>query len=105
VDFAGATGALVHVAGDNHMTVEEVNRVGEIVTEMMHDNAHVIWGAKVNPQQEGKLKVTLLMTGVNSAHISTGLGTIAPQLFDLEPHQQLEKPLDLKLDLYQMESF
>lgn len=105
VDFAGATGALVHVAGDNHMTVEEVNRVGEIVTEMMHDNAHVIWGAKVNPQQEGKLKVTLLMTGVNSAHISNGLGTIAPQLFDLEPHQQLEKPLDLKLDIYQMESF
>jgi cell division protein FtsZ len=105
VDYAGATGALIHVTGDNQMTIEEANRVGEIVTEMMDGNAMVIWGARVNPEQDGKLKVTLVMTGVNSPHVLSGFGAIAPQLFNMEPHAEPEKHLDLKLNLYQMESF
>jgi cell division protein FtsZ len=104
VDYAGATGALIHVTGDSQMTIEEANRVGEIVTEMMDNNALVIWGARVNPEQDGKLKVTLVMTGVNSPHILSGFGTIAPQLFNLETYAEPEKPLDIKLDLYQLES-
>jgi cell division protein FtsZ len=103
VDYAGATGALIHVTGDSQMTIEEANRVGEIVTEMMDNNALVIWGARVNPEQDGKLKVTLVMTGVNSPHILSGFGTIAPQLFNLEAYAEPEKPLDIKLDLYQLE--
>jgi cell division GTPase FtsZ len=105
VDYAGATGALIHVTGDNQMTIEEANRVGEIVTEMMDGNALVIWGARVNPEQDGKLKVTLVMTGVNSPHILSGFGTIAPQLFNLEPHAAPERPLNMRLNLYQMENF
>jgi cell division protein FtsZ len=103
VDYAGATGALIHVTGDDQMTIEEANRVGEIVTEMMDSNAVVIWGARVNPHQEGKLKVTLVMTGVNSPNILSGLGTLATELFNLEPCAESEKPLSIKLDLYQME--
>jgi cell division protein FtsZ len=103
VDYAGAKGALIHVSGDAQMTIEEANRVGEIVTEMMDDDALVIWGARVNPEMDGKLKVTLVLTGVNSPYIPSGLGAIAPQLFNLEPYAELEKPLGIKLDLYQME--
>jgi len=105
VDYAGATGALIHVTGDSQMTIEEANRVGEIVTEMMDVDALVIWGARVNPQQDGKLKVTLVMTGVNSPHLLSGFGTIAPQLFNLEPYAEPEKPLGIELNLYQMEKF
>jgi cell division protein FtsZ len=105
VDYAGATGALIHVTGDAHMTIEEANRVGEIVTEMMDNNALVIWGARVNPDQDGKLKVTLVMTGVNSPHILSGFGAIAPHLYNLEPYAEPEKPSDIKLNLYQLENF
>jgi cell division protein FtsZ len=104
VDYAGATGALIHVTGDSQMTIEEANRVGEIVTEMMDGNALVIWGARVNSEQNGKLKVTLVMTGVNSPHVLSGFGAIAPQLFNLEPYAEPEKPLDIKLSLYQLEN-
>ncbi len=105
VDYAGATGALIHVTGDSQMTIEEANRVGEIVTEMMDNDALVIWGARVNPEQDGRLKVTLVMTGVNSPHILSGFGTIAPQLFNLELYSEPEKPLGINLNLYQMENF
>lgn len=104
VDYAGATGALIHVTGDNHMTIEEANRVGEIVTEMMDNDALVIWGARVNPEQNGKLKVTLVMTGVNSPQMLSGLGTIAPQLFNLEPYAGPERRIGVELDLYQLEN-
>ena len=104
VDYAGATGALVNVTGDNRMTIQEVNHIGEIVTEMMHGNAHIICGARVNPDLDGKLKVTLVMTGVDTPRQASGLARIAPQLFDLEPYAEPEKRLDIELNLYQMDS-
>ncbi|HML03001.1 MAG TPA: cell division protein FtsZ [Candidatus Bathyarchaeia archaeon] len=104
IDYAGATGALIHVTGDDQMTIEEANRVGEIVTEMMHDDALVIWGARVNPQSSGMLRVTLVMTGVNSPNLLSGFGTIVPQLHNIEPYtNQPEKPLNIDLNLYQLE--
>jgi len=104
VDCAGATGALIHVTGDSHMTIEEANHVGEIVTEMMDCNAHVIWGARVNPQQTGKLKVTLVMTGVNKSHALNSLAKIAPHLYNMEPRAEPERALGISFDLYQMET-
>jgi cell division GTPase FtsZ len=72
---------------------------------MMDPNALVIWGARVNAEKTGKLKIVLVMTGVNSSDILSGFGAIAPQLFNLEPYAEPEKPLDVRLDLYQMENF
>ena len=103
VDYIGAKGALIHVCGDTNMTIEEANRVGEIVTEMMDEDSLVIWGARVKPEMDGKIKVTLILTGVNSPYILSGFGSMAPQLFNLEPHAEPEKPLNIDLGLYQME--
>jgi len=105
VDYAGATGALIHVSGGNQMTIEEANRVGEIVTEMMDNNASVIWGARVNPSLEGVLRVTLLMTGVRSPDILSGFGMMTPQLFDIDPCEEPEEPLPIDLGLHQLENF
>lgn len=104
VDYIGATGALIHVSGDDEIIIEEANRVGEIITEMM-DNASVIWGARVNPKFEGMLKPPLIMTGVKSPHILSGSRTTASQLFNLEPYAEPEKTLNVELSLYQMENF
>jgi cell division GTPase FtsZ len=70
---------------------------------MMDDDALVIWGARVNPELNGKLKVTLVLTGVNSPHIPSVLEVMAPQLFNLEPSAEPEKPLNIELNLYQLE--
>ncbi|MDH5532561.1 MAG: cell division protein FtsZ [Candidatus Bathyarchaeota archaeon] len=105
VDYARATGALIHVCGGNQMTIEEANRVGEVVTEMMDDNASVIWGARVNPSLDGVLRVTLVMTGVSSPNILSGFGTMAPQLFDIDPCAEPEEPLPIDLGLDQIEDF
>ena len=104
-DYTNATGALVHVSGDVKMTTEEASHVGEIVTKMMSSGAQVIWGAQVNPELNGRLRVTLLMTGTNPPQSPRRIGTLAPHLFNLETTWKPEKRLAVDLGLYQMEDF
>lgn len=59
----------------------------------------------MNPQQVGKLKVTLVMTGVGRPHALSNLAKIAPHLYNMEPRAEQEKTLEIDLDLYQMETF
>ncbi|UCE28852.1 MAG: cell division protein FtsZ [Candidatus Bathyarchaeota archaeon] len=105
IDYEGATGALIHISGDDQMTVEEANRVGEIITEMMKNNATVVWGARVNPSLAGILEVTLVMTGVNSPGLPSAFRTIAPNLFNIDPGAEPEKDLPIDLGLDQLENF
>jgi cell division protein FtsZ len=69
INYEGATGALIHVIGGPDMTLDEVNRIGELVTESLDDDANVIWGARVTDDMKGKLTVMTIITGVKSPWI------------------------------------
>lgn len=69
ISYKGATGALIHVWGGPDLTLDEINRVGELVTESMDDDANVIWGARVSDDMKGKLMVMTIVTGVKSPWI------------------------------------
>lgn len=104
VSYNGANGALVHVSGDSSMTLSEVTRSAEIVSEMIDDNAYVFWGARIDPALAGVLKVTLLLTGVDSPHLMTGYGLYPVDLYNMDPDSGTEERLPIDLGLYQMES-
>jgi cell division protein FtsZ len=69
IDYSGATGALIHITGGEDMTLEEIDRAGQLVTESMHTDANVIWGARVDESHAKRVTVMTIMTGVKSAHI------------------------------------
>jgi cell division protein FtsZ len=69
ISYKGATGALIHVVGGPDLTLDEINRVGELVTETMDEDANVIWGARVADDMKGKLMVMTIVTGVSSPWI------------------------------------
>jgi len=69
ISYEGATGAIIHVEGGPDLTLDEINRIGEIVTESMDPDANVIWGARVSEQLRGKVTVMTIITGVNSPWI------------------------------------
>ena len=69
ISYKGATGALIHITGGPDMTLDEVNRIGELVTESLDDDANVIWGARVQDDMKGKLTVMTIITGVKSPWI------------------------------------
>ena len=69
INYQGATGALLHIWGGPDMTLDEVNRIGELVTESLDEDANVIWGARVTEDMKGKLTVMTIITGVQSPWI------------------------------------
>jgi cell division protein FtsZ len=69
VDYNGAKGALIHIAGGSQLSLGEVTAVGEGITEAFDQKANVIWGARVNPDLGDSIVVTAVVTGVTSPHI------------------------------------
>jgi cell division protein FtsZ len=69
ISYQGATGAILHLHGGPDMTLDDINRVGELVTEAMDQDANVIWGARVSDDMKGKLTVMTIITGVKSPWI------------------------------------
>jgi len=69
ISYQGATGAIIHVAGGADMTLDDINRIGELVTESMDPDANVIWGARVQDDMKGRVTVMTIITGVKSPWI------------------------------------
>jgi cell division protein FtsZ len=69
INYEGATGALIHVCGGPDLTLDEINRIGELVTDSLDEDANVIWGARVTEDMKGKLTVMTIVTGVKSPWI------------------------------------
>jgi cell division protein FtsZ len=69
IDYKGATGALIHIEGGPDMTLDEVSKVGDLVTQTLDQDANVIWGARVSEEMRGKLTVMTIITGVKSPWI------------------------------------
>ncbi len=69
VDYSSANGALVQIIGGNDMRLDEVNKIGEVVSSQLDPSAQIIWGARVLPENEGKIQVISIITGVKSPYI------------------------------------
>ncbi|MBS3130829.1 cell division protein FtsZ [Candidatus Woesearchaeota archaeon] len=69
ISYKGATGALIHIEGGPDMTLDEVSRAGEMVTESLDEDANIIWGARVSENMKGKITVMTIITGVTSPWI------------------------------------
>ncbi len=69
IDYKGATGALIHIEGGPDMTLDEVNEIGERVTQSLDEDANVIWGARVSNAMAGKIVIITIITGVTSPWI------------------------------------
>lgn len=75
ISYKGATGALIHIEGGPDMTLDEVSKIGDLVTETLDPDANVIWGARVSEEMKGKLTIMTIITGVHSPWILGKLDT------------------------------
>lgn len=69
VDYRGAKGALIHITGGPDLTLKEANDIGEGITKELDPEANVIWGARIDPEMEGCIRVMAIITGVKSPNI------------------------------------
>ena len=69
IDYQGATGALIHITGGEDMVLEEIDRAGQLITQSLHQDANVIWGARVDESHNKRVTIMSIMTGVSSPQI------------------------------------
>ena len=69
ISYEGATGALIHIEGGPDLTLDEIAKIGDLITSQMDQDANVIWGARINKEMTGKVTIMTIMTGVQSPYI------------------------------------
>lgn len=69
VDYRGAIGAMVHITGGPDLTLAEANKIGEIATSYLRNDSNVIWGARIDQNFSGRVRVMVIITGVQSPDI------------------------------------
>ena len=59
----GAKGILINITGGEDLTLLEVNEASMMVQENAHEDAHIIFGAVIDKQMAGEMRVTVIATG------------------------------------------
>jgi cell division protein FtsZ len=62
VDYRGASGGLVHITGGPDLTLKQAQGIAESITERLEARANVIWGARIQDEYKGKVRVMAIMT-------------------------------------------
>ena len=73
IDISSAGGALIRVVGGPDMTVSEAEKVAELVNDRINPRARIIWGCSVDPDNEGRIKVMVVLTGVKAPDLKEAL--------------------------------
>ncbi len=80
IDYRGATGSLIHITGGSDLTLQDAEEIASSLTYELDAHADVIWGARVNSEYEGRVRVMAIMTGVKSAQILGKPGAFAESM-------------------------
>ena len=69
VNYDGANGALIHITGGSDLLLDEAEKIGKIVTDNLDADANVMWGARIEDDMKGKIRVMTIITGVKSPFV------------------------------------
>ncbi len=89
VGYEGATGSLIHISGGPDLTLEEVNKVGELITGSLDADANVIWGARISQDMANKIRVMTIVTGVHSPYVLGKVDFAKPTAEAVEVNREL----------------
>ncbi|MFK3888962.1 cell division protein FtsZ [Sphingomonas sp. NPDC079357] len=71
VSMQGAKGVIVSITGGDDMRLLEVDEAANHIRELVDPDANIIWGSAFNPELEGKIRVSVVATGIESVGQAT----------------------------------
>lgn len=67
VSMQGAKGVIISIIGGDDMKLLEVDEAANHIRELVDPNANIIWGSAFNPDLQGKIRVSVVATGIDQA--------------------------------------
>ncbi|QNT77436.1 cell division protein FtsZ [Entomobacter blattae] len=64
--MAGARGLLINITGGEDMTLMEVEQAAERIREEVAEDANIIFGSAIDDRLEGKVRVSVVATGIDT---------------------------------------
>jgi cell division protein FtsZ len=66
VSMRGAKGVIVSIVGGEDMRLMEVDEAANHIRELVDPDANIIWGSAFNDNLNGKIRVSVVATGIDS---------------------------------------
>ncbi len=85
----GARGVLINITGGSDMTLFQVDAAANRIREEVDPNANIIFGSAYNAELDGKIRVSVVATGIDGRNALTGLRT---NTADMQEQSQTSTP-------------
>ncbi len=72
ISMSGAQGLLINITGGEDMTLFEVDQAANRIREEVDENANIIFGTATDETLNGRVRVSVVATGIENAHINIG---------------------------------
>jgi cell division protein FtsZ len=69
VSMAGAKGVIISIIGGEDMRLLEVDEAANHIRELVDEDANIIWGSAFNPDLKGKIRVSVVATGIDQGAV------------------------------------
>ncbi|MCF8707526.1 cell division protein FtsZ [Rhizorhapis sp. SPR117] len=66
VSMKGAKGVIISITGGEDMRLMEVDEAANHIRELVDPDANIIWGSAFNDALEGKIRVSVVATGIDN---------------------------------------
>jgi len=67
VNIEGARGVLINITGGPDLTMSEIEEAAKTITESTSPDANIIFGATIDPNLKGKIKISVIATGFDNS--------------------------------------
>jgi cell division protein FtsZ len=85
VSMAGAKGVIVSITGGEDMGLLEVEEAGNHIRELVDPDANIIWGSAFNEALNGKIRVSVVATGLEPGSLPAAQPAARPFSFQARP--------------------
>ncbi|CDG64557.1 Cell division protein FtsZ [Methanobacterium sp. MB1] len=69
LDISNAKGALINISGSSDLTLNEAEKVVQIVADELDPDANIIWGTQIQEDLQNTIRTTIVVAGVKSPYI------------------------------------
>jgi cell division protein FtsZ len=90
----GARGVIINVTGGPDLSLLEVSEASTIIQEAAHEDANIIFGAVIDPQLGGRVKITVIATGFDRVESRPATTTQSTTPVDLTHYSTRTKAVE-----------